>query len=153
MRSWIINFRPSSEILNDQKCRKVLLVLAYLVIHTHTFQPYLLHFTVKISIDDLLLEVTLCFWISKKLSFPSELESWLTKFRKMLSVLRHLDIPFCPSRKLHIRNFNQGLIWRWYRFNCLSYGEFSDFVPYTGILIGWPCENVQSIFLFGRFSV
>ena len=88
----------------------------------------------------------------KNLCSTSKLESRLTQISKDLLALRYLDIPSCPSQKLHIWNFYQGLTWPWYILKCSSDRISNDFFTRLGILIGWACGNVQLMFLFCQFS-
>ena len=109
---------------NAKKCS-----LACSVIQTDIFYPYLLHFSVKISIEIFYLKRSFRFWISTTLSSTSEIESWLTKIDKVLLVLRYLDFLTCFSQQRHIWIFNQRLNWRRYVFKCLSDKIISGFVP------------------------
>ena len=130
----IIKFRLYSWGLNDQKRQKVLLVLLCFGIQTHAFQSYLFLFSIKMSIVSFLyLGRTIRFCIKKNMSSTSEVEFWLTEFGKVLLVLRYLDIPTCPSQKLLIWKFYQGLNWRSYIFKGLLDGIFSHFDPEFGI--------------------
>ena len=151
MRSGVNNFCPCSGILKDQKCQSA--VSLDMLCYSNSYLLALpASFSVKVSFNSFSLEANFLFSMSENLSSTSKFKSWSTKIVKVEILLRYLDIPPCPSRKLHFWNFYQVLNWRWYFVKCLSHGLLSASVPYIGILISWTCKKVQLLFLFCRFS-
>ena len=65
----INSFCPCSGIFKDQKCQKMLSVLTCFIVESHKFQPYLLHFSAKMSIDSFSLETDYSFLENKDIDF------------------------------------------------------------------------------------
>ena len=142
-------FSPCIGMLIGQKCRKMLLVLACQDLQTHFLQLYLPCFSIKVSIDTLLLDAE--YWLENimKNIIRGEASAHWPKMAKVL-LLGYLDIPTRLSGDLQIWIFvsisESILIF----FRCFLQGTISDCVPSIGILMVAKCRRVHLTFIFRR---
>ena len=109
-------------------------------------QLYMLHYSIKVLIDNFLFDANYSFSKNHGFCTLHRIGSLGWKdLAKVLLILRYLDVSTRASRKLQI-----WILLSRSELTVISFldGTISYCVPQIGMLDGWTCEKVQSIFLF-----